>query len=81
MYISTLTRKGGVVTLEILNHALTAADVGRQITVVFPSHSDVNNVISTISQIVPPHTLRFIQSSKLPDIDIGIGGGACAINT
>jgi len=80
LYISTLTRKGGVVTLEILNHALTAADVGRQITVVFPSRPDVNT-ISTISQVVAPHTVRFRQAATLPDIDIGISGGAAVINT
>jgi hypothetical protein len=80
LYISSLTRKGGVVSIEILNHALTAADVGRQITVVMPSRPDVN-VTSTISQVVLPHTVRFRQSVSLPDIDIGISGGAAAINT
>ncbi len=80
LYISTLTRHDGVVSMEVLNHVLTAADVGRQITVVFPSRPDVN-VISTISQVVPPHTIRFKQSARLPDIDLGISGGACSINT
>ena len=69
-----------MVSLEILNHALTTADVGRQITIVFPSRPDVN-VTSTISQVVLPHTVRFKQAASLPDIDIGISGGACSINT
>ena len=81
LYISTLTRKGGVVTLEILGHSLTSADVGRQIMIAFPSRPDVNGVISTISQVVMPSTVRFKQSASLPDIDVGISGGACSINT
>lgn len=81
LYISTVTRKNGVVSLEVLNHAMTAADVGRQITVVFPSRPDLNNVVSTISQVVAPHTIRFKQAATLPDIDIGISGGSCSINT
>jgi len=80
LYISTLVREAGIVSMEILNHALTSADVGRQITVVFPTRPDVN-VTTTISQVVAPHTIRFKQSANLPDIGIGISGGALSINT
>jgi len=80
LYISQATRHGGVVTLEILNHALVATDVNRQITVAGVSIPSINGTF-TISQVIPPHNLRYKQSASLPDVDLGVVGGAVSLNT
>ena len=80
LYISQTTRHSGVVTLEILNHAFTTADVNRQITVAGVPIPSVNGIF-TISQVIPPHNIRFKQPASLPDIDLGVVGGALSVNT
>ena len=77
LYIKELVRKNGKTIAIVVGHGLTVANVGNTISIVGVSDKSCN-VITTVSRVIPPDTLEFLQPG-LPDINASIAGGAIAI--
>jgi hypothetical protein len=77
LYIASTSRHGGVTSLTIDGHELTAEDEGRAIRVIGVPVQNVNGD-HRISKIIPPDSIQFLQPNT-DDIPAGVTGGAIAI--
>lgn len=77
LYISSVSRKGGVAFLSVEGNELTADDEGRTIKIVGVSDKTVNGEFP-ILKVIPPDTIQVSQPNQL-DIPNALVGGAIAI--
>jgi|HubBroStandDraft_2_1064218.scaffolds.fasta_scaffold63065_3 hypothetical protein len=77
LYVSSCSRRGGVTSLSVDGHGLTAEDEGRAVKVVGVSERTVNGE-HQISKVIPPDSIQFLQPGT-DDIPAAIVGGAIAI--
>lgn len=77
LYVSSCVRKGGVTFLTVMGNELTVADEGKTLKVIGISDKTADGTF-TISKIIPPDTIQYLQPNQL-DIPNGLIGGAVAI--
>lgn len=77
LFIAQCLRRSGVTKLTVVGHGLTAGNVGNKITVVGVANRSVN-VVSTISRVIVPDGIEFLQPGT-DDIPLGLTGGAVSI--
>lgn len=77
LFIAQCMRLNGVVSLTVVGHGLTGANVGNKITVIGCPDNSVN-VVSTIARVSGTDGIVFNQNAALPNIH-GLSGGAVAI--